>query len=41
MTSVSVRFEEMRASDRFELQSEPKDDHQQSRKLKGFIHEVT
>ena len=26
MTSVSVRFEEMMASDRFELQSETKDD---------------
>ena len=30
MTSVSVRFEEMTASHRFELQSETKDDHQQS-----------
>ena len=29
MTSVSVRFEEMTASHRFELQSESKDDHQQ------------
>ena len=33
MTSVSVRFEEMTASHRFELQSETKDDHQQSSKL--------
>ena len=31
MTSVSVRFEEMTASNRFELQSETRDDHQQSR----------
>ena len=29
MTLVSVRFEEMTASHRFELQSESKDDHQQ------------
>ena len=34
MTSVSVRFEEMTASHWFELQSETKDDHQQSRKLR-------
>ena len=32
MTSVSVRFEGVTASHRFELQSETKDDHQQSRK---------
>ena len=35
MTSVSVRFEEMTASHRFELQSETKDDHQQSRKIEA------
>ena len=34
MTSESVRFEEMTpASHRFELQSETKDDQQQSRKI--------
>ena len=33
MTSVTVRFEEMTASHRFELQSETKDDNQQSRNL--------
>ena len=37
MTSVSVRFEEMMASHRFELQSETKDDHQQSRKLRKMM----
>ena len=37
MTSVSVRFEEMTASHRFELQSETKDDHQQSRKLRKCL----
>ena len=37
MTSVSVRFEEMTASRRFELQSETKDDHQQSRKLRKCL----
>ena len=35
MTSVSVKFEEMTASHWFELQSETKDDHQQSRKLRN------
>ena len=34
MTLVPVRFEEMIASHWFELQSETKDDHQQSRKLR-------
>ena len=33
MTSVSV-FEEMTASHRFEIQSETRDDHQQSRKFR-------
>ena len=37
MTSVSVRFEEMTASHRFELQSETKDDDQQSRKLRKCL----
>ena len=37
MTSVPVRFEEMTASHRFELQSETKDDHQQSRKLRKCL----
>ena len=37
MTSVSIRFEEMMASHRFELQSETKDDHQQSRKLRKCL----
>ena len=37
MTSVSVRFEEMTASHRFELQSETKDNHQQSRKLRKCL----
>ena len=37
MTSASVRFEEMTESDRFELQSETKDDHQQSRKLRKCL----
>ena len=37
MTSVSVRFEEMTASHRFELQSETKDEHQQSRKLRKMM----
>ena len=37
MTLVSVRFEEMTASHRFELQSETKDDHQQSRKLRKCL----
>ena len=37
MTSVSVRFEEMTASHWFELQSETKDDHQQSRKLRTCL----
>ena len=36
MTSVSV-FEEMTASHRFELRSETKDDHQQSRKLRKCL----
>ena len=36
MTSVSVRFE-MTASHRFELQSETKDEHQQSRKLRKMM----
>ena len=34
---VSVRFEEMTASHRFDLQSETKDDHQQSRKLRTCL----
>ena len=37
MTSVSVRLEEMTASHRFELQSETKDEHQQSRKLRKMM----
>ena len=37
MTSVSVRFEEMAASHRFELQSETKDDQEQSRKLRKCL----
>ena len=37
MTSVSVRFEGVTASHRFELQSETKDDHQQSRKLRKCL----
>ena len=37
MSLVSVRFEEMTASHRFELQSETKDDHQQSRKLRQMM----
>ena len=37
MTSVSVRFEEMTASHRFELQSETKDNHQQSRKSRTCL----
>ena len=41
MTSVSVRFEEMTASHRFELQSETKDDHQQSRKLRKYLSSFT
>ena len=40
MTSVSVRFEKMTASHRFELQSETKDDHQQSRKLRQNIPKI-
>ena len=38
MTSVSVRLEEMTASLRFELQSETKDNHQQSRNLGNVSH---
>ena len=37
MSSVCVRFEEMTASHRFELQSETKDDHQQSMKLRKCL----
>ena len=37
MTSVAVRFEELTASHWFELQSETKDDHQQSRKLRKCL----
>ena len=39
MTSVSVRFEEMTASHRFELQSETKDDHQHGKEKQEFERE--
>ena len=35
--SICTRFEEMTANHRFELQSETKDNHQQSRKLKKCL----